>query len=176
MLPDKIFFTGVPGSRWSGIAQEIKKDPAYNCSDRAEHRKYYHNGFSGHCDAYFGTGMEFACDLSEDNLNAPFSELDGIKLLLSHEWCYRFDEIRHKYPKDWIYIIYRNNEDSYNWWKQAGGFGITYPNYDWYEDDKTMQQRIAEQNNLILSFAAKHNLVWEQNKKHHDIFYSILKT
>ena len=27
MLPELIFFTGVPGSRWSGIAREIKEDP-----------------------------------------------------------------------------------------------------------------------------------------------------
>ena len=38
MLPEYIFFTGVPGSRWSGIAQEIKSQPGYNTTDRAEHQ------------------------------------------------------------------------------------------------------------------------------------------
>jgi hypothetical protein len=42
------FFTGVPGSRWSGIAREMKLDPLYDTSDRAEHRVYQHHGFSGH--------------------------------------------------------------------------------------------------------------------------------
>ena len=40
MLPDKIFFTGVPGSRWNGIAQEIKQNHGYNTTDRAPHRVY----------------------------------------------------------------------------------------------------------------------------------------
>ena len=41
MLPDMIFFTGVPGSRWSGIAQEIKQNPRYNKTDRTPDRKYF---------------------------------------------------------------------------------------------------------------------------------------
>ena len=51
MLPEYIFFTGVPGSRWSGIAQEIKSQPGYNTTDRAEHRVYKHGDFSGHMDS-----------------------------------------------------------------------------------------------------------------------------
>jgi len=66
--PDKIFFCGVPGSRWSGIAQEIKAKEGMNISDRASHRVYKHGKFGGHIDAYFGTGMEFSCKLSEENL------------------------------------------------------------------------------------------------------------
>ena len=42
MLPEMIFFTGVPGSRWSGIAQEIKQNPRYNKTDRTPDRKYLH--------------------------------------------------------------------------------------------------------------------------------------
>ena len=104
-LPDKIFFCGVPGSRWSGIAQEIKARPGYNTSDRAEHRKYEHGKFSGHIDAYFGTGMEFEPSLEENNLLAPFLKKAGCKLLMSHEWAYKLDEIRDKYPLDWIQLI-----------------------------------------------------------------------
>ena len=63
MLPEMIFFTGVPGSRWSGIAQEIKQNPRYNKTDRTPARKYLHGEYSGHIDAYFGTGMEFDCSL-----------------------------------------------------------------------------------------------------------------
>ena len=40
MLPELIFFTGVPGSRWSGIAREIKEDPSYDTTDRAPHREF----------------------------------------------------------------------------------------------------------------------------------------
>ncbi len=174
-LPDKIFFCGVPGSRWSGIAREIKDSGDYNVSDRAPHRSYKHHDFNGHLEAYFGTGMEFSCDLSEDNLLAPFSKREKCKLLLSHEWAYYLEEITLQYPDDWIHLIYRNDLKSFLWWKQAGGFNITYPNYDWYKDDETMIARIEEQNDLILSFAQAHNLSWKQHSKHKDIFITTYK-
>ena len=90
-LPKYIFFTGVPGSRWSGIAQEIKQDARYDTSDRAPHRVYTHGEFSGHKDAYFGTGMEFPAILDEENLEEPFTGT-GTRLLMSHEWPYYFDD------------------------------------------------------------------------------------
>lgn len=169
-LPDKIFFCGVPGSRWSGIAQEIKAKPGYNTSDRAEHRKYKHGEFSGHIDAYFGTGMEFEPILEEANLLAPFTKKSGCKLLMSHEWAYVLDEIKEKYPLDWIQLIYRPDWESFLWWKKAGGFDIKYPNYDWYKNDVEMRHKIEEQNNLILDFAQRNNLSWKQHYKHKDVF------
>ena len=98
MLPEYIFFTGVPGSRWSGIAQEIKSKPGYNLTDRAPHRVYKHGDFSGHMDAYFGNGMEFPASpvrqgLYKENLDKPFQVKKGCKLLLSHEWPYYFEHI-----------------------------------------------------------------------------------
>ena len=33
-----------------------------------------------------------------------------------------------------------------DWWLKAGGFNITYPNYDYYVDEKTMAKHIAIQN------------------------------
>jgi hypothetical protein len=178
MLPDMIFFTGVPGSRWSGIAQEIKSNTKFNTTDRIPERKYLHGEYSGHIDAYFGTGMEFNTSLDQANLNRPFSHWGrsaGCKLLMSHEWPYYFDEIIQKYPNDWIQLVYRENQKSFEWWKQAGGFNITYPNYDWFKDDKTMMDRIEEINHLILDFAQKHALSWTQHHKHRDIFITTYK-
>lgn len=174
-LPDKIFFCGVPGSRWSSIARELKNSGDYNLSDRASHRGYKHHGSQGHLESYFGTGMEFPCDLSEDNLLAPFTEPTKCKLLLSHEWAYNLEEIVLKYPDDWIMLIYRENWASFLWWKKAGGFKITYPNYGWYESDYLMTKRIEEQNDLILTFAQSHNLSWKQHPKHKDIFITTYK-
>ena len=168
------FFTGVPGSRWSGIAQEIKQDPAYDTTDRAPHRVYVHNEFSGHRDAYFGTGMEFDCNLNASNLCAPFSGT-GTKLLMSHEWPYYFRDIQDMYPDAWIQLIYRADNPSLDWWLQAGGFTITYPNYQWYENIDVMWERICEQNKLILDFAQKHKLQWKQHHKHSDIFIATYK-
>ena len=174
-LPDKIFFCGVPGSRWSSIARELKNSGNYNLSDRASHRGYNHNGLQGHLESYFGTGMEFPCNLSEDNLLAPFTDPAKCKLLLSHEWAYNLEKIVLKYPDDWIMLIYRENWASFLWWKKAGGFEITYPNYSWYESDYLMTKRIEEQNDLILTFAQSHNLSWKQHSKHKDIFITTYK-
>lgn len=182
-LPEYIFFTGVPGSRWSGIAQEIKQGKGFNTSDRAPHRVYTHGEFSGHKDSYYGTGMEFPANpaeggLDRSNLNAPytrFGKAAGCKLLMSHEWPYYFNEIKHRYPKSWIQLIYRPDWASFLWWKKAGGFDITYPNYDWYETDYTMTKRIEEQNKLILDFGREHSVQWTQHHTHSDIFIATYK-
>lgn len=183
MLPDMIFFTGVPGSRWSGIAQEMKQNPKFNSTDRTPNRKYFHEEYSGHIDAYFGTGMEFPANpaeggLCQTNLNKPFSSWEkstGCKLLMSHEWPYYFEEIIQKYPNEWIQLVYRENQKSFEWWKQAGGFNISYPNYSWFKDDFTMMSRIEEINYLILDFAQKHKLTWVQHHKHSNIFITTYK-
>ena len=169
-LPEYIFFTGVPGSRWSGIAKEIKSSNNYNCTDRAAHRAYQHHSKIGHTEAYYGTGMEFDCSLNRSNLDAPYTENSGCKLLMSHEWSYYFEQIQDAYPLAWIQLIYRPDWPSFLWWKQAGGFDITYPNYDWYESDYLMSYRIQEQNKLILDFAQKNSVQWKQHHKHNDIF------
>ena len=169
-LPEYIFFTGVPGSRWSGIAKEIKSSNNYNCTDRAAHRAYQHHSKIGHTEAYYGTDMEFDCSLNRSNLDAPYTENSGCKLLMSHEWPYYFEQIQDAYPLAWIQLIYRPDWPSFLWWKQAGGFDITYPNYDWYESDYLMSYRIQEQNKLILDFAQKNSVQWKQHHKHNDIF------
>ena len=171
-LPEYEFFTGVPGSRWSGLAQEIKLNPAYNTSDRAPHRVYTHGDFAGHKDSYFGTGMEFDTRLSKKNLDAPFfapSPVNGTKLLMGHEWPYHFESIIKRYPEAWITLVYRPGPASMQWWLQAGGFDITYPNYKWYQNESTMAVQIYKQNKLILDFAQHHSLQWTQHKQHTDI-------
>ena len=182
MLPEYIFYTGAPGSIWSGIAQDIKAAGDYDCTDRADHRVYTHgdpdnvgpHGFSGHCDAYYGTGMEFACNLDKSNLDAPFSG-QGTKLLMSHEWPYYFDDIIEKYPDAWIQLVYRNNIASFDWWKYAGGWDITYPNYNWYEDDAGMRREIKQQNYLIVSFVNDHKLQWSQHSRYKDVYTTTYK-
>ena len=175
MLPEYIFFTGVPGSRWSGIAKEIKSSGQYNCTDRAEHRAYSHHDKVGHTEAYYGTGMEFDCSLDRTNLDAPYTDDVGCKLLMSHEWPYYFDAIQDAYPLAWIQLVYRPDWASFLWWKKAGGFDITYPNYDWYESDYWMAKRIEEQNQLILDFGCKNSVQWLQHNKHSDIFIGTYK-
>ena len=150
----------MPGSRWSGIAQEIKKRPGYNTSDRAPHRKYEHSKYSGHIDAYFGTGMEFDTSLDESNLLAPFSEKSGCKLLMSHEWAYVLDDIVEKYPTDWIQLIFRPELKVFFGGNKQEGLISSILTTIGTKDDVLMA-RIEEQNDLILSFAQRHSLKLE---------------
>ena len=39
-----------------------------------------------------------------------------------------------------------------NWWKQAGGWDITYPDYSYYENDDQMMMNIGAQNKASTRF------------------------
>jgi len=176
-IPKKIFLTGVPGSRWSGVAQEIEEFVDADCSDRTPEREYSHKKFSGHKGAYFGTGMEFPAVFSETVLDAPYTQQHGVtnqcRVHKSHEWAYVLDNLSEEFPKDWIVLIYRNSENSFNWWKEAGGWDIEYPDYSWYVNDSIMMKKIQEQNQLILDFAKDNNLLWKRHYTFSDVFLSV---
>jgi hypothetical protein len=160
MLPNKIFLTGVPGSRWSGIAQTLESLNGFNISDRTPTREFSHNGFTGHKGAYFGEGMEFGPYLNPEYIDSAWSVESGCKIVKSHDWAYKLQAIRKVFPDDWIMLVYRPDIVSYTWWHEAGGFNIKYPNYAAYKNSATMLGKIAEQNECILKFASEHNLTW----------------
>ena len=139
----------------------------FDTSDRCPAREYTHNEFTGHKGVYFGTGMEFEADL--DIIDQPFSGT-GTRLYKSHEWAYQLDEIKARFPDAWIVMVYASNNICFEWWKQAGGFDIPYPNYDWYHSDIVMKARIREQNDAMLRFGVQNNLSWKPHDtiKHFD--------
>jgi hypothetical protein len=161
-LPERIFMIGAPGSRWSGIAQNIEDGvPGFNVTDRCDRRTYRHHNFTGHLGAYFGTGWEFDTSLDSENLDAPFLYTTGTRILKSHEWAYQLDEIRERYPDDWIMLVYRPDMSCYSWWHEAGGFGITYPDYHpYYRDSVNMMSEIMRQNQAIMRFSQSRDLKW----------------
>jgi hypothetical protein len=160
-LPKRIFFTGVPGSRWSGIAQTLEKMSGMNISDRTPEREYVHHSYTGHKGAYFGPDMEFDLILDSDYIDQAWTEPGGCKLVKSHEWSYYLDEIKKKFPDDWIMMIYRPDMISYAWWHEAGGFQIQYPNYSAYKNSGMMLNEIMKQNSCMLEFGMLNNCVWE---------------
>ena len=188
-LPNRIFFTGVPGSKWSGIAQTLETSDAFTTTDRTPEREYQHNVYSGHKGAYFGMGMEFYPDPM--NVDQAWDGGNGIKLAKSHDWAYMLDVIKPGFMDDWVMLVYRPNEVSNAWWHEAGGFEITYPNYEHYKNSENMYSAIQEQNNNILKFAHKHDATWnyfttkwikntfgldiEVNNMYDDILVSIIK-
>jgi hypothetical protein len=191
MLPNRIFFTGVPGSRWSGIAQTLEQLDGFNTSDRTPEREYTHNQYSGHRGAYFGRDMELEAYLDERYIDYAWTTQGGTRIVKSHDWAYKLDSVRECFPNDWIMLIYRPDMASYAWWYEAGGFNIKYPSYVAYKDSTTMLGEIGKQNNNILKFASEHDLTWnyftpkwveqnfgqriEVNKKWSDILVTLLK-
>ena len=162
-LPQRIFFTGVPGSRWSGIAQTLESMPYFNTTDRTREREYLHNGFTGHKGAYFGRMMEFEATLNSDYIDSVWaSKSVGTKLVKSHDWAYSLDKIKSTFPDDWIMLVYRDNAASFTWWKEAGGFNIKYPSYTAYQNDVVMAREIAWQNSAIRNFAEQQGLLWNK--------------
>ena len=162
MLPNKIFMIGAPGSRWSGIAQNIEDNiPGFNTTDRTADRNYAHHSFSGHLGVYFGTGWEHDTSLDPENLDKGFQHTAGTRILKSHEWAYQLDDIRERYPNDWIMLIYRPDMSCYSWWHEAGGFTIKYPDYrPYYENSVKMLNEIIEMNQAMFAFSQKHDLEW----------------
>ena len=159
-LPEHIFFTGVPGSKWSGIAQVLETLPGFNTSDRTENRKYSHQGYSGHQGSYFGTGMELSPTLSPDYIDHAWKEPGGCRIVKSHEWAEKLSLVKQLFPEDWIMLVYRPDMSSYAWWHEAGGFNIKYPDYSSYKNSAGMIAQISIQNAAILEFACSHNLTW----------------
>jgi len=160
-LPERIFFTGVPGSRWSSIAQTLETMFGMNISDRTIDREYVHHSYSGHKGAYFGPGMEFEPILDSDYIDLAWVEPQGCKLIKSHEWSYCLDQIKTKFPNAWIIMVYRPDMSSYAWWHEAGGFQIKYPNYVSYQNSAIMMSEIMRQNTEILNFGMLNNCKWE---------------
>ena len=146
-LPERIFFTGAPGSRWSGIAQVLESLNGFNTSDRTPEREYKHGAYSGHVGAYFGPGMEFEPKLDATYIDRAWTQPGGCKLVKSHEWSEMLSDVHACFPKDWIILVHRQHKPSLEWWLEAGGYNITYPNYTAYKD---MQDTIKRQNQAIL--------------------------
>jgi hypothetical protein len=160
-LPQRVFFVGAPGSRWSGIAQNIETLDGFNVTDRDPQRQYEHHGFTGHMGAYFGTGWEFDLSLDPENLDRPFTHTAGTRILKSHEWAYHLDEIRARYPDDWIMLVHRPDMSCFAWWHEAGGFTIKYPDYlPYYRDSINMFAEIQRMNQSMFAFSQKHDLAW----------------
>jgi hypothetical protein len=159
-LPNYIFFTGVPGSRWSGIAQIIETIPGMNTSDRTSEREFSHHGYTGHKGAYFGRGMEFSTILDPEYIDTAWTKPGGCKLVKSHDWAYQLNHIN-QIKDQWIMLVYRPDMSSYAWWHEVGGFQIKYPNYDVYKDSTGMFAEISAQNQAILEFGMINNCKWE---------------
>jgi len=162
-LPLNLFFTGVPGSRWSGIASALMQLNGMNISDQSPERTYLRTdpeAFGGHQGVYFGKQMEYEPLLDQTHIDQAWTESGGCKLVKSHDWADMLDDVKLQFPDDWIMLVYRPDAQCLTWWNKGGGFAINYPNYSAYENQDKMVVDIARTNNAMLKFANKHQLSW----------------
>ena len=142
-----ILITGAPGSKWSSVAENIYQSPDIDRSDSTSERTYNHHEVK-HVGSYFDPGMEFENDSS--NWDKPFTGT-GQRIIKSHTFAHQLDKLKDMgYP---MVMVRRSNLECYDWWMQAGGFDITYPNYKtYYKDPDTMWAQIESQNTDITRF------------------------
>ena len=141
-----ILFTGAPGSKWSSVAESLCRSPDIDTTDSTSARTY-NNGEVKHRGSYFDPGMEY--DNSRENWDRPFSGT-GIRVIKSHTFAHdlpRLSTLGHP-----IVMVYRSNLECFDWWMQAGGFDISYPDYRYYENPDKMKLHIQNQNRDINKF------------------------
>ena len=164
-----IFFTGAPGSRWSGVSQVFRDNiDVVDNSDLTPDKTYKHHLYSGHVGNYYGPGMLYGDWLDnefgtraqwEAEIARSYSDdTKPVKLVLSHNFAHYLDDLIAEFPKSKLVLCYRRSDLCFDWWHAAGGWDISYPSYLWYRDDIKMKQEIQKQNRAILDFVKQKNL------------------
>ena len=146
-----LLMTGAPGSRWSGVANNIQSSVDFDHSDKTEERSFSHHNGLVHGGAYFDPMMEF--DNDSFQWDKPFSGEDthGVRLIKSHTFAYQLNSLK-EHP---IVMVLRNDYECLTWWLECGGFDIPYPNYAWYKNQDEMFTQIQLQNKAINRFIYK---------------------
>ena len=165
-----IFVAGAPGSKWSSVVKNIYYSPDVDRSDYSDARTYYHDAGGKmdlmHLGAYFDPGMEFGQTFHrlsmydkatlEKDFDAPFSG-QGVRIIKSHTFANHVDHLKTLWPDCPVVLVHRDDDACLGWWVKCGHFDITYPSYNYYfQDLKTMAQKIKEQNEGIQTAAWKY--------------------
>ncbi len=181
-----IWFTGVPGSRWSGIARLLTTTCQIDQTDETPDRIFYHKQASakagpqggGHIGAYWGPGMgcgEHWTDLSQltpqkiqADIDAVFTGTD-VRLIKNHFLLrhQNLDYINNNFSGDYIFLVYREPQKSFAWWCEVMDFTEEhYPDYRLgYKDYNTMYEYIQRESAYMLDFAIRNDLPWMQANK-----------
>jgi hypothetical protein len=179
MKNNLIWFTGAPGSKWSGTANVLQAIASlnFNITDRSASREYKHVGKTElargimHTGAYFGPGHSIGEDWDqlsklspsaiEEQILKEWSDPSyGNLLVKSHFLSHQLDFVAEYWPDNPIIMVFRPNESCEQGWFGAGGWNISYPNYrPYYKDDATMKAMIAEHNSCMKAFCVQHNII-----------------
>jgi hypothetical protein len=164
MLPNRIFVTGAPGSKWTSVTHLLETVPGANTSDRTTNRCYDHAVFQGHHGAYFGLPhrkYEFDCKIDSDYIDSAFETNSSGRFVKGHDWAYHLDDLKEAFPGDWIIMVQRDSIDCFAWWNNHGGYTTKYPSYESYGENAGMMGEIMKLNEIYSDFAQKHDQKWE---------------
>lgn len=171
-----IFFTGAPGSKWSATAHILthNKVMPINTSDYADDRVYKHPSPSwpvSHLGAYWGPGFDWGQNfhqidkLSKDEIlseiDKPYADKnwEQYRIIKCHQFALNLDWIKENFPSSKIMIVLRPNQICIDGWLNAGGWDITYPNYNpYYKDDNTFQKLAKQELQSAKEFINKYSL------------------
>lgn len=172
-----------------------KSLPYYDTSDETDDKKYYmpkhhtnsqnydirDSSWAGitHVGSYFGPYHEYGHGFDNIALNYTVEEFyseclkaftnenphKNHKMIRSHWFSYNLDWLWDNCKGDYMFLIWREPEESLKWWYNMGGWDINYPIYTWYKNDEIMREKVYQESNNILEFANKHNI---KLFKHHN--------
>lgn len=147
-----ILFTGAPGSKWSSVVKNIYWSDDIDHTDYTEERTYWHDADTPgekqlmHTGAYWDPKMEF----ENTDWDGPFTGT-GKRIIKSHTFALDLNGLKSKgHPI--VMVTRRPTWKMLKWWKKCGGFNITYPKYDYYNNINDMWTHIKKQNNAIHQF------------------------
>jgi len=146
-----LLVTGAPGSRWSGVVRDFYYSPDINTSDYKKKNSYTRKGQEKpmHFGEYFGVNQQYSTNRLE--WDKPFKKNSkGLKIIKSHDFAYQLPQLKeHKQP---MLLVYREPILCFRWWKEAGGWDISYPNYEHYGDDEMMFLNIQNESQELQTF------------------------
>ena len=100
-LPKRIFVTGVPGSRWSGIIQRMERhlrgfdtsvwdeNTRFDCIYRRDPNNPENQCVKGfHQGIYFDPGTKYEPILDAEYLDKPWGDSNLCRFVRSHHWAY----------------------------------------------------------------------------------------
>lgn len=177
---ERIWFCGIPGSRWSGIDIHMRMVLPSDRTDETPDRTQYHRAITpgdinnGHRGSYWGPGMGCGEDWKDFNFFKPHKLLDdidtvfsgeGYRIIKSHFFARHFnlDYIWNHFPGDYLCLIYREPQKSFAWWSEVMDFDEDhYPDYrPGYKNYDRMHELLWHENSKITDFAIRKQINFE---------------
>jgi hypothetical protein len=173
----RIWFTGIPGSKWSGVDTHLRQVLSCDRTDETVNRTQYHRPVNptdtnnGHRGSYFGPGMGCGEDWDDFNYLKPHKLIDdinnvfhgeGYRVIKSHFMARHFnlDYVWNHFPDDWMVLIYREPQKSFAWWSEVMDFDEDhYPDYrPGYKNYDRMHDLLWRESAKITDFAIRKNI------------------